>query len=146
MAAFFIWHYQRKGRWFRASGLLAWPSVPLAGSCVGNHPTSSDFVRRLFRRNKFQDLSQSRHEADIATDEPEAARQLDELPKSMRARIHAVLGRLQQWPEVSGAKPLTGNLAGHFRVRTGDDRIQFSVTPDTLIVERFGHRDGFYEG
>ena len=44
---------------------------------------------------------------------PEAARQLDELPKSMRARIHAVLGRLQQWPEVSGAKPLTGNLAGH---------------------------------
>lgn len=77
---------------------------------------------------------------------PEAARQLDELPKSMRARIHAVLGRLQQWPEVSGAKPLTGNLAGHFRVRTGDYRIQFSVTPDTLIVERVGHRDGFYEG
>ena len=43
---------------------------------------------------------------------PEAARQLDELPKSMRARIHAVLARLQQWPEVSGAKPLTGNWPG----------------------------------
>jgi hypothetical protein len=24
-------------------------------------------------------------------------------------------------------------------------RIQLSVTPDTLIVERVGHRDGFYE-
>ncbi len=78
--------------------------------------------------------------------QPEAARQLDELPKSMRARIHAVLARLQEWPAVSGAKPLTGNLAGHFRVRTGDYRIQFSVTADTLTVERVGHRDGFYEG
>ena len=78
--------------------------------------------------------------------QPEAARQLDELPKSMRARIHAVLTRLQEWPNVSGAKPLTGNLSGHFRVRTGDYRIQFSVTADTLIVERVGHRDGFYEG
>ena len=77
---------------------------------------------------------------------PEAAEQLSELPKVMRARIHAVLARLQGWPDVSGAKPLTGNLAGHFRVRTGDYRIQFSVTPDKLIVERVGHRDGFYEG
>ena len=77
---------------------------------------------------------------------PEAMRQADQLPKVMRARIHAVLVRLQAWPDVSGAKPLTGNLAGHYRVRTGDYRIQFSVTPDKLIVERIGHRDGFYEG
>ncbi len=75
----------------------------------------------------------------------EAVRQLDRLPKSIRARVHAVLTRLQGWPDVSGAKPLTGNLAGHFRVRTGDYRIQFSVTPEKLIVERIGHRDGFYE-
>ena len=74
------------------------------------------------------------------------ARQLAKLPKSIRARIHAVLSRLHEWPEVSGAKPLTGNLAGHYRVSTGDYRIQFSVTPDKLIVERIGHRDGFYEG
>ena len=75
----------------------------------------------------------------------EMARQLAKLPKSIRARIHAVLSRLHDWPEVSGAKPLTGNLAGHYRVRTGDYRVQFSVTPDKLIVERIGHRDGFYE-
>ena len=64
----------------------------------------------------------------------------------MRCSAGCNCGRLQQWPEVSGAKPLTGNLAGHFRVRTGDYRIQFSVTPETVIVERVGHRDGFYEG
>lgn len=75
----------------------------------------------------------------------EMARQLAKLPKSIRSRIHAVLSRLHEWPEVSGAKPLTGNLAGHYRVRTGDYRVQFSVTPDKLIVERIGHRDGFYE-
>ena len=75
----------------------------------------------------------------------EMARQMAKLPKSIRARIHAVLSRLHDWPEVSGAKPLTGNLAGHYRVRTGDYRVQFSVTPDKLIVERIGHRDGFYE-
>lgn len=75
----------------------------------------------------------------------EMARQLAKLPKSIRARIHAVLSRLHDWPEVSGAKLLTGNLAGHYRVRTGDYRVQFSVTPDKLIVERIGHRDGFYE-
>ena len=55
----------------------------------------------------------------------EMARQLAKLPKSIRARIHAVLSRLHEWPEVSGAKPLTGNLAGHYRVRTGDYRVQF---------------------
>ena len=75
----------------------------------------------------------------------EMARQLAKLPKSIRARIHAVLSRLHDWPEVSGAKPLTGNLAGHYRVRTGDYRVQFSVTPEKLVVERIGHRDGFYE-
>lgn len=73
------------------------------------------------------------------------AQQLSKLPKSIRARIHAVLARLEGWLDVSGAKPLTGNLAGHYRVRTGDYRVQFSITPDKLIVERIGHRDGFYE-
>ncbi len=75
----------------------------------------------------------------------EAVRQLDRLPKSIRARVHAGLTRVERWPDGGGAKPLTGNLAGHFRVRTGDYRIQFSVTPEKLIVERVGHRDGFYE-
>ncbi|MBI5759049.1 MAG: type II toxin-antitoxin system RelE/ParE family toxin [Planctomycetales bacterium] len=46
---------------------------------------------------------------------------------------------------MSGAKPLSGHLAGHFRIRTGDYRVQFRVEGPTVIVERIGHRDGFYK-
>jgi mRNA-degrading endonuclease RelE of RelBE toxin-antitoxin system len=46
---------------------------------------------------------------------------------------------------VSGAKPLCGGLAGHYRVRTGDYRLQFHVEGEEVVIERIGHRDGFYE-
>ena len=45
---------------------------------------------------------------------------------------------------MSGAKPLTGDVAGHFRMRTGDYRVQFHVEGERVIVEKIGHRDGFY--
>ena len=76
----------------------------------------------------------------------EAADQLESLPNAIHARVLRVLVRLERWPAVSGAKPLTGNLAGHYRMRTGDYRIQFRVAGDVVAVERIGHRDGFYEG
>jgi mRNA-degrading endonuclease RelE of RelBE toxin-antitoxin system len=46
---------------------------------------------------------------------------------------------------VSGAKPLAGNLAGRYRIQTGDYRVQFGVEGETVIVEKIGHRDGFYD-
>ena len=46
---------------------------------------------------------------------------------------------------MSGAKPLRGELAGRYRLRTGDYRIQFHVAADVVTVEKIGHRDGFYE-
>ncbi len=49
------------------------------------------------------------------------------------------------WPDVSGAKPLRGKLAGWYRVRTGDYRVQFRVEGAMVIVEKIGHRDRFYE-
>ena len=55
-----------------------------------------------------------------------------------------LLVRLEQWPDVSGAKRLAGELAGHYRLRTGDYRVQFYVAGDNVTVERIGHRDGFY--
>ena len=55
------------------------------------------------------------------------------------------MARREQWPDTSGAKPLRGNLAGHYRMRTGDYRLQFMVKDDVVIVDRIGHRDGFYE-
>ena len=66
-------------------------------------------------------------------------------PRSLKIRMDAVLQRLADWPNVSGAKPLRHSLAGHYRIRTGAYRIQFYVRGDAVIIEKVGHRDGFYE-
>jgi len=88
---------------------------------------------------------------------PDALAQLDELPDKIVARVTRILERLRNWPDVSGAKPLRGELAGRWRLRTGDYRVQFYVErgkpaqgeqpaePDTVVVEKIGHRDGFYD-
>ena len=80
------------------------------------------------------------------TYEREAVEQLGELPNVVLARMERIVKRLENWPAVSGAKPLRGDLAGHYRIRTGDYRIQFRVGGDEVIIERVGHRDGFYGG
>jgi len=77
--------------------------------------------------------------------ETEAAAQLLSLPERIKARVQGIIARLEDWPEVSGAKPLRGDLAGHYRMRTGDYRVQFRVQGDEVIIERMGHRDGFYK-
>ena len=74
-----------------------------------------------------------------------ARKQLEKLPASIRARMYDLLERLEKWPNVSGAKPLRGNLAGRYRLRTGDFRMQFRVVDDVVIIEHIGHRDRFYE-
>ncbi len=81
---------------------------------------------------------------------PTAAAQLEVLNNPLHARVLRLLIRLEQWPEVSGVKPLSGELAGRYRLRTGDYRVQFyvdgdKVSGDKVTVERIGHRDGFYE-
>ncbi|MBX3354870.1 MAG: type II toxin-antitoxin system RelE/ParE family toxin [Phycisphaeraceae bacterium] len=78
-----------------------------------------------------------------------AAKELEALPLVAHTRILKVLERLADWPDVSGAKPMRGRLAGRFRIRTGDYRVLFSVRgrgiETTVVVEQIGHRDGFYE-
>lgn len=74
-----------------------------------------------------------------------AGEELADLPRVIRARVMLVFGRLERWPQVSGAKPLSGRLAGRLRMRTGDYRVQFHLRGDAVVVERIGHRDGFYE-
>ncbi|HEX3656571.1 MAG TPA: type II toxin-antitoxin system RelE/ParE family toxin [Pirellulales bacterium] len=76
---------------------------------------------------------------------PEAVEQLEALANPIHGRVLKLLVRLEHWPEVSGAKPLAGDLAGRYRLRTGDYRIQLFVTGDVVTVEKIGHRDGFYE-
>jgi mRNA-degrading endonuclease RelE of RelBE toxin-antitoxin system len=75
----------------------------------------------------------------------EAAEGLEDLPLVIHARVLRMLERLAGWPAVSGAKPLTGPLAGRYRLRTGDYRLQFRVEGQAVIVEKIGHRSRFYE-
>lgn len=74
-----------------------------------------------------------------------AEKQIDALTKTIRLRILSVVRRLEKWPAVSGAKPLQGSLAGRFRIRTGDYRVQFHLDGDIVVIEKVGHRDRFYE-
>jgi len=76
---------------------------------------------------------------------PDAYGQIIELPVPIHRRVLGILERLEHWPAASGAKPLSGPLAGRYRIRTGDYRVQFRVEGDEVIVEKVGHRDGFYD-
>lgn len=75
----------------------------------------------------------------------EVERDLERLPVTILARIEGLFRRLANWPQVSGARPLSGELAGHWRIRTGDYRVMFRLEGDTVVVEKVGHRDRFYE-
>jgi mRNA-degrading endonuclease RelE of RelBE toxin-antitoxin system len=81
----------------------------------------------------------------MVTFESGAAQEFQALPERIKDRVIRIIARLEQWPAVSGAKPLRGALAGHYRIRTGDYRVQFHVEGEEVVVERVGHRDGFYE-
>jgi mRNA-degrading endonuclease RelE of RelBE toxin-antitoxin system len=88
----------------------------------------------------------------------EAREQLSVLLRTIALRMEKLLVvRLKQWPHISGVKYLRGDLAGKCRLRTGDYRLQFYVeeskkktkeqelTDYLVVVEKLGHRDGFYE-
>lgn len=77
--------------------------------------------------------------------EERAAQDVEDLPPVIHGRVLKLVERLAHWPSVSGVRPLSGNLAGHYRLRTGDYRLQFRVAGDRVIVEKIGHRDRFYE-
>jgi len=75
----------------------------------------------------------------------EAQTEFDDLPLSMKKRVLDVLLRLENWPNVSGAKRLTGDRKGWARVRTGDWRVIFRPEHDQIVVERIAHRREVYE-
>ena len=75
----------------------------------------------------------------------EAEAQYHSLPLPIRNRV-ATIERLNKWPAVSGAKPLRGALAGKYRIRAGDYRVQFFVdTNGNPTIEKIGNRDRFYD-
>jgi mRNA-degrading endonuclease RelE of RelBE toxin-antitoxin system len=76
---------------------------------------------------------------------PAALVQFAELPKAMKPRMLRLTERLERWPDVSGARPLSGKLAGRHRLRTGDYRLQFRIEGAAVVIEKIGHRDRFYD-
>jgi len=79
----------------------------------------------------------------VLTSEARAA--FDALRPPVRGRVAAVIERLAKWPAVSGAKPLRGEMAGSFRVRTGDYRLVFRVHLDVVTITRIALRRDVYE-
>ena len=75
----------------------------------------------------------------------EAGEQINDLPQPIRRRLLEIYARLAKWPNVSGAKPLRGNLTGHYRIRTGDYRIIFTIKSDEVIIWKIGYRGGIYD-
>jgi mRNA interferase RelE/StbE len=76
---------------------------------------------------------------------PNAHKQAERLPKEIHRRIMKLAKRLEKWPEVSGAKPLSGKMAGWYRLRTGDYRLRFRIKDEIITVDKIGHRSDFYE-
>ena len=76
---------------------------------------------------------------------PEAQADFDALPVVIKARVLQIFERLAQWPNVSGAKALSGAWAGHYRIRTGDWRVIFRVVTPKVVVVRIKHRSDVYE-
>jgi mRNA-degrading endonuclease RelE of RelBE toxin-antitoxin system len=58
---------------------------------------------------------------------PAVLEEIAALPTPIANRMGRLVERLRHWPDVSGAKPLKGDLAGKYRLRTGDYRLQFRV-------------------
>lgn len=81
----------------------------------------------------------------VVTITPQALKQAERLPATIRTRLRRLTLKLEHWPAVSGAKLLSGKLAGRYRIRTGDYRMQFHVQGDFIVIEKIGHRDGFYK-
>lgn len=74
-----------------------------------------------------------------------AASDIAPLPTVIKARLEAIRARLDQWPQVSGAKPLTGEWAGHYRIRTGDYRVIFRTVGADVVIVRVMHRSTVYD-
>lgn len=77
---------------------------------------------------------------------PRAQAEFEELPATVKERVVGVFARLAQWPQVSGVKGLTGNWAGHARIRVGDYRVIFHlIGRERLVVDRIAHRREVYD-
>jgi mRNA interferase RelE/StbE len=77
----------------------------------------------------------------------EARASFQALPLPIQVRVQDVFNRLTRWPDVSGSKPLRGDLKGAYRIRTGDWRVLFTVDQRDrrVTVFRIANRRDVYD-
>ena len=63
-----------------------------------------------------------------------ALREVDRLPGNVRQRIRRTLADLTREPRPRAARPLTGELAGLWRLRLEDYRIIYAIDDDEVVV------------
>lgn len=76
---------------------------------------------------------------------PEGQVDYENLPTLFKIRVEAIRKRLEQWPNVSGAKALKHEWKGHYRIRTGDWRVIFREEGPGVLIVRIMHRSKVYE-
>ena len=77
-----------------------------------------------------------------------AARYLKRMDARIKAQLVAKLGELAQNPDaMPGVKPMSGDWAGHHRLRHGDLRVIYfhDRTADTIVVAHVGPRGDVYK-
>ena len=75
-------------------------------------------------------------------------------PDSARAELRSIdrdsairiLKALTEYGElgIGDVKALSGQWQGHFRIRIGDYRVIFTITPDEITIVRTQHRSDIY--
>jgi len=76
---------------------------------------------------------------------PDGQDDFSDLPLGMQARVLKVVEKLKNWPNVSGAKALSHDWKGHYRIRTGDWRVIFKEQKPDILIVRIKHRKEVYE-
>lgn len=72
----------------------------------------------------------------------EAEKTLDGMDMNTAGRVLKAVLKL---PDKGDIKPLAGKYSGQFRLRLADWRILFSISGDTLNIDRIESRGGVYK-
>jgi mRNA-degrading endonuclease RelE of RelBE toxin-antitoxin system len=127
-----------RGDSFRLSGLAQSVSIRRDEPLANPNRAEGTFMPDLVLENVSQKLYDDLRRHGKARGAEEAEEGIAQ-PKEQMATC------LQQWPAVSGAKALSANLAGFFRIRIGDYRLRFYVVGAQVIVDKIGHRRDFFD-
>lgn len=75
----------------------------------------------------------------------DARRDFLSLPKPIQRQIQARIARLAEDPAAGDVKPLHGQLRGIFRARSGDYRIWYQTTNESISILRITDRKEGYD-